>query len=150
PALDPAGCCIPHRQHNIGSRPCRCRPPAPDRSASPVPLVEELDSDRSRSRGGSAPVQSEATVTGAKWLATALVFVLAVPDASAPGGRVPQPAEVNAPRHGQVTAYPHTHAADTRIWSPALHQGRALYVYVPPGSAPRQCYPVILWFHGID
>src|SRR5436305_1252541 len=39
--------------------------------------------------------------------------------------------------------------ADRRIWSEALGEGRDLYVYLPPGFDPRQCYPVVFWLHGI-
>src|SRR6185437_12313408 len=50
---------------------------------------------------------------------------------------------------GQVLDFTHNHGADRRIWSAVLCQKRDLYVYLPPGFDPHQCYPVLLWMHGI-
>ncbi len=55
---------------------------------------------------------------------------------------------VNHRLHGQLVDYTDFHGADRRIWSPSLQQCRNLYVYLPPGYDPCQCYPVIMWLHG--
>jgi S-formylglutathione hydrolase FrmB len=55
---------------------------------------------------------------------------------------------VNSRIGGQVLDFTHNHGADRRIWSEALGEPRDLYVYVPPGFDPRQCYPLMIWLHG--
>jgi S-formylglutathione hydrolase FrmB len=57
-------------------------------------------------------------------------------------------ARVSRRIQGQVVDYTHNHGKDRRIWSSALNQPRDLYVYLPPGFDPYQCYPLILWLHG--
>jgi len=56
--------------------------------------------------------------------------------------------QVNARIAGHVVDYTNNHGADRRIWSAALGEKRDLYVYLPPGFDPHQCYPLILWLHG--
>src|SRR5438094_857762 len=50
--------------------------------------------------------------------------------------------------HGCIVDFTNNHGADRRIYSTALCQQRAMYVYLPPGYDPGQCYPVLIWFHG--
>ncbi len=57
---------------------------------------------------------------------------------------------VNRRIQGRVLDFTKNHGADNRIWSPVLQQWRDLYVYLPPGYDPHQCYPVILYFHGFS
>jgi enterochelin esterase-like enzyme len=55
---------------------------------------------------------------------------------------------VNRQLHGRLLDFTHNHGADHRIWSPALGQRRALYVYLPPGYDPAHKYPLAIFLHG--
>jgi S-formylglutathione hydrolase FrmB len=55
---------------------------------------------------------------------------------------------VNAALHGHVVDYTDNHGADRRLWSAALGERRAMYVYLPPGFDPHLQYPLMLWLHG--
>jgi S-formylglutathione hydrolase FrmB len=55
---------------------------------------------------------------------------------------------VNSRLAGKVIDHSHNHGVDRRIWSAALNEKRDLYVYVPPGYDPGQCYPLMIWLHG--
>jgi enterochelin esterase-like enzyme len=57
-------------------------------------------------------------------------------------------AQTNRRLAGQVVDYTHNHGRDNRIWSPALHEKRDLYVYLPPNYDPNKRYPFILYLHG--
>lgn len=50
--------------------------------------------------------------------------------------------------HGCILDFTNNHGADRRLYSQALQQKRALYVYLPPGYDACRRYPVMLWFHG--
>ncbi|HLJ96300.1 MAG TPA: alpha/beta hydrolase-fold protein [Gemmataceae bacterium] len=56
--------------------------------------------------------------------------------------------EINHKIQGQVIDHTDNHGADRRIWSSALHEKRALYVYLPPSFNPHERYPVMFWLHG--
>jgi S-formylglutathione hydrolase FrmB len=64
------------------------------------------------------------------------------------GGDTAALAKCNQGIRGKVVDYTHNHGHDNRIWSKSLFQKRDLYVYLPPGFDPNQCYPIILWLHG--
>ncbi len=49
---------------------------------------------------------------------------------------------------GCILDFTNNHGTDRRIYSAALCQKRAMYVYLPPGYDPCRAYPVLLWFHG--
>jgi pimeloyl-ACP methyl ester carboxylesterase len=84
------------------------------------------------------------------WLA-GLVFLLGLPACAAQANGWLERRELeraNQRLHGQVIDHTNNHGKDRRIWSEALGQLRDLYVYVPPGYDPKQCYPVVIWLHG--
>jgi S-formylglutathione hydrolase FrmB len=55
---------------------------------------------------------------------------------------------INRRLQGQVVDYTDNHGQDRRIWSAALQETRALYVYLPPGFDPQERYPFMIWLHG--
>jgi len=55
---------------------------------------------------------------------------------------------INAALHGKVLDFTHNHGHDRRLWSPALHQRRDLYVYLPPGFDRSRKYPLAIFLHG--
>jgi S-formylglutathione hydrolase FrmB len=55
---------------------------------------------------------------------------------------------INRSLRGQVLDFTHNHGQDRRIWSEALCEKRALYVYVPPCYDPAKKYPMAIWLHG--
>src|SRR5262245_10287359 len=74
---------------------------------------------------------------------------ISVTPASATFWHVPRHLErINGRLHGRIVDHTHNHGADRRIWSPALHQLRDVYVYLPPGFDPQQLYPVMFYLHG--
>jgi S-formylglutathione hydrolase FrmB len=56
--------------------------------------------------------------------------------------------EINRRLQGQVVDHTDNHGVDRRIWSAALQEKRALYIYLPPGFNPHQRYPFMIWLHG--
>jgi S-formylglutathione hydrolase FrmB len=50
---------------------------------------------------------------------------------------------------GTLLDFTANHGADRRIWSPALGERRAVYVYLPPGFDGRTPLPAGLWLHGL-
>src|SRR5207253_1719113 len=55
---------------------------------------------------------------------------------------------VNRRLLGVVIDHTYNHGVDRRIWSAALGERRALYVYLPPGFDPHLCYPFAMCLHG--
>jgi pimeloyl-ACP methyl ester carboxylesterase len=55
---------------------------------------------------------------------------------------------VNRQLHGQVIGFTRQGIHDRRIWSPAMHERRALFVYLPPGYDPSRQYPLAIFLHG--
>jgi S-formylglutathione hydrolase FrmB len=55
---------------------------------------------------------------------------------------------VNEGLAGRVVDYTDNHGENRRLWSPALHERRSVYVYLPPGFDPGLRYPLIVWLHG--
>jgi S-formylglutathione hydrolase FrmB len=82
-----------------------------------------------------------------RWLLPLLALGLSLSPARAGIWRSHTLDRLNARLHGRLVDHTHNHGADNRIWSEALHEKRDLYVYLPPGFDPHQCYPVILWLH---
>jgi S-formylglutathione hydrolase FrmB len=56
--------------------------------------------------------------------------------------------QINQKLQGQIVDYTCNSGTDQRIWSTALHEKRALYVYLPPHFDPQQRYPFMIWLHG--
>jgi S-formylglutathione hydrolase FrmB len=71
-------------------------------------------------------------------------------------GQAPQPPllghhalqRINSRLHGQILDFTHNHGRDRRIWSPALHERRDLYVYLPPCYDASRKYPMAMFLHG--
>jgi hypothetical protein len=84
------------------------------------------------------------------WLPVVVVFagVSAAPAATPALIGEAELAIINHRIHGRIIDFTDHHGADQRFWSPALHQCRNMYVYVPPGYDPEQCYPLVIWLHG--
>ncbi len=83
------------------------------------------------------------------WLGVALALGIPLPPAEANLLHLPHQLDhINGRLHGTIVDHTHNHGADRRIWSPALHQLRDLYVYLPPGFDPQLLYPVMLYLHG--
>jgi pimeloyl-ACP methyl ester carboxylesterase len=82
-------------------------------------------------------------MTSLRWLLPLLVVAVALGTARAGPRHRPVPA-----LHGQLLDFTNNNGADRRIYSPALHEYRDLYVYLPPGFDPEQEYPIILLLHG--
>ncbi len=84
------------------------------------------------------------------WFAVPLVLVLGALDLEAAGrrGRNVDIACVNCRLQGQVVDFTCNHGADRRIWSPALGQKRAMYVYLPPNYDAKKAYPLFIFLHG--
>lgn len=86
------------------------------------------------------------------WLAALVLAGLAVPRTL---GQEPDvdptldPVAINAEIAGQVVDRTHNHGCDKRMWSRSLYQWRDLYVYLPPGYDKANCYPVIIYLHGV-
>lgn len=59
-----------------------------------------------------------------------------------------QVVELNQKLHGCVIDFTNNHRVDRRFWSEALCQKRDMYVYLPPGYAPDERYPLMIWLHG--
>src|SRR5262245_8354132 len=55
---------------------------------------------------------------------------------------------VNLKLAGHILDYTNNHVGDHRIWSQALGEKRALYVYLPPGYDPCKRYPLGIYLHG--
>jgi S-formylglutathione hydrolase FrmB len=88
-------------------------------------------------------------VKTAGWLAPVLALLAGVAPAAA--NFIPHPFELgrlNRRLSGQVIDYTRHHGSNRRIWSEALHEGRDLYVYLPPHFDPHKRYPLIFWLHG--
>lgn len=83
-------------------------------------------------------------------LALVLLLVLIPGSVQAVGWRKASPALAETNRHlgGRVVDYTANHGHDNRIWSKSLYQRRDVYVYLPPSFDPKQCYPLVMWFHG--
>jgi hypothetical protein len=56
---------------------------------------------------------------------------------------------LNAGLAGRVLDFTDNHAADNRLWSPALGAKRGVYVYLPPGYDGVRYFPAGLWLHGL-
>jgi S-formylglutathione hydrolase FrmB len=83
------------------------------------------------------------------WFLAALAFWLPFAAASASGLRGRGALErVNRRLQGRIVDHTDNHGADNRIWSAALCQRRAVYIYLPPCYDPGQQYPLIIWLHG--
>jgi S-formylglutathione hydrolase FrmB len=88
-------------------------------------------------------------VTRTGWFWALLALAVFLSPAAATGLRHRNElAAYNRVLHGQVLDFTKNHGADRALWSPALHQKRDLYVYLPPGFDPAQQYPVIIYMHG--
>jgi len=81
-----------------------------------------------------------------RWLAIPLFVALSSQDLHAFGRSELE--QVNCHLHGTIIDHTCNHGVNRRIWSRALCQWRDMYVYLPPGYDPGQCYPVILYLHG--
>jgi S-formylglutathione hydrolase FrmB len=117
--------------HNCGGTPVTYRPPG--------------RAIRVSGRGNMAM-----TSRSAGWLAAVAGLVLTCGPARA--GVLHRASDLEALNRqlaGRVLDFTHNHGADNRIWSPALHEWRDLYVYLPPGFDPHCRYPVILYLHGL-
>ncbi len=79
----------------------------------------------------------------------ALAWIFALGQSAAAGPLHHKSLErVNAGLGGRVVDFTNNYGSDRRIWSAALCQRRALYVYLPPCFDPCRQYPVVLWLHG--
>lgn len=83
------------------------------------------------------------------WLGYVVALVLVLPSAARadPLGGL-RLNLINRLLFGRIVDYSHHCGADRRIWSPTLQEHRDLFVYLPPGYDPSQCYPGMLWLHG--
>lgn len=84
-----------------------------------------------------------------RWPTLLVLLLLSLRAPANPIRDFPQLKRVNRQLSGQVLDYTHNHGADNRLWSPALCEKRALYVYVPPCYDPHKAYPLTLWLHGV-
>ena len=82
------------------------------------------------------------------WFSLLVALCCVAPEARAERWKKDSLQRLNDRLNGKLIDHSHNHGADNRIWSPALNERRDLYVYVPPGYAPRQRYPLILYLHG--
>jgi S-formylglutathione hydrolase FrmB len=120
--------------------------PKEDRAAPPqraqVPWADGTDHNENAARMKGRPVNRH------PWLGAILGVALSC--SASPAGVLQGDLLERVNRHigGRVVDHTHNHGADRRIWSDALGQPRDLYVYLPPGFNPAQCYPLMLWLHG--
>lgn len=82
------------------------------------------------------------------WLVALWVDVLGLGQAPAPLPGAPALRHIEHRLQGRLLDFTHNHGANRRIWSPALHQRRDLYVYLPPGFDPAKRYPLVIFLHG--
>src|SRR5262249_2738270 len=90
----------------------------------------------------------EAPLMRPRWLVVLLLLVPWSRAGANPLRNYPVLRRTNGKIAGYVVDYTHNHGADNRIWSDALGERRDLYVYLPPGLAPCQPSPLMLWLPG--
>ena len=86
-----------------------------------------------------------------KQLGVLVVMLFSLASATARGDGLILPSgleRVNRCLSGQVLDFTNNHGKDRRIWSAALCEKRALYVYIPPGFDPARKYPLAIFLHG--